>query len=59
MQASGVLSREHSVNDLRRTNLTEDIESAFTNVPSPAAPVMAKDFRDKKQERFAGQAGQV
>ena len=57
MQASGVLSREYSVNDLRRTSLTDDIESAFTNFPSPAAPVMAKDFRDMKQDRFAGQAG--
>lgn len=30
VQASDVLSRELWMNDLRRTNPTEDIESAFT-----------------------------
>ena len=54
VQASDVLSRELWTNNLRRTNLTEDIESAFTNFSSPAAPVMAKDLCDMKQHGFTG-----
>lgn len=54
VQASDVLSRELWMNDLRRTNPTEDIESAFTNFSSLAAPVKAKDLCVMKQDGFTG-----
>ena len=42
------------MNDLQRINVTEDVESAFTNVPSPAAPVKAKSFCYLRQDGFSG-----
>ena len=59
VQASDVLSRELWMTDLRRTNLTEDIESAFTNFSSPAAPVKTKDLCDMKQDGFTDKHSEV